>query len=136
MDGCLLGPPRFTAVPTTPAARAFLIDRRYRSREGGIRASVRGAPLPRPGQKSSYSFLSTKNWRTRDAVDDDVGGVATQFCNLAAAPETRRATAFAPGGIPLYKLSLTQPLIVFAPVPARLAVALWAYGVVQRRRHQ
>ena len=72
MDGCLLGPPRFTAVPMTPAARAFLIDRRYRSREGGIRASVRGAPLPRPGQKSSYSFLSTKNWRTRDAVDDDV----------------------------------------------------------------
>ena len=71
MDGSLLGPPRFTAVPT-PAARAFLIDRRYRSREGGIRASVRGAPLPRPGQKSSYSFLSTKNWRTRDAVDDDV----------------------------------------------------------------
>ena len=65
MDGCLLGPPRFTAVPTTPAARAFLIDRRYRSREGGIRASVRGAPLPRPGQKSSYSFLSTENWRRR-----------------------------------------------------------------------
>ncbi len=59
MDGCLLGPPRFTAVPMTPAARAFLIDRRYRSREGGIRASVRGAPLPRPGQKSSYSFLSS-----------------------------------------------------------------------------
>ena len=43
---------------------------------------------------------------------------------MAAAPETRRATAFAPGGIPLYKPSLTQPLIVLAPVPARLAVAL------------
>ena len=81
-------------------------------------------------------FQRPRRHPRRRCSRDSRGGVATQFCNLAAAPETRRATAFAPGGIPLYKLSLTQPLIVLAPVPARLAVALRPYGVVQRRRRQ
>ena len=44
--------------------------------------------------------------------------------------------AFARRGAFRYNHSLTQPLIVLAPVPARLAVALRPYGVVQRRRRQ
>lgn len=37
MGGCLLGPPRFTAVPTTPAGSLFPLRRRANSTRGSRR---------------------------------------------------------------------------------------------------
>ena len=93
--------------------------------EGGAeKKNVIGGSLP--GASDGVSgFQRPRRHPRRDVARGTAdGGRATQFCTLAAAPETRRATAFAPGGIPP-RPSLTRPLIVLARRSRR---SPWRFG--------
>ena len=125
MDGSLLGPPRFTAVPIR-ARDDHRLDARPKkvisSGSGSLRALEASGRRPRLSTTATppkTPLLNFAIWPRRR--------------RRAGPRRSRRATAFAPGGIPLYKLSLTQPLIVLAPVPARLAVVgVQLEGVAER----
>ena len=84
MDGSLLGPPRFTAVPMTPTRETIAA---WTHGQKNDLERLRQPPGPGGIGAASAAF------NDRDATQDAVA----KFCNLAAAPETRRATAFAPG---------------------------------------